>query len=364
MSFSDLDLSYMKYAMKLAGQGRGFTEPNPMVGAVVVKDNNIISSGNHCRYGSSHAEQEALNNIEEAQGADIYVNLEPCSHYGKTPPCSDLIIKKGIKRVVIANKDPNKLVNGKGIKKLRENGIKVETGCLKEKGKELNRHYFTYMEKNRPYILLKSGLSIDGKFCDKFGKSKWITSSELRSVARSMRGEFSAILCGSETVRKDNPLLTLRDDYWKGKRFFRIILNRNNDLDVNLKIFDNQDIFPTIVFSSKECKNREIKGYKHFFVAEDNREFLDLNEIMSVLYKEKISSLMVEGGSKVIDSFLRIRLFDELAIFTSNKIIGGSNLGDFFISGYPLDEAQELDIDILEFNNSFILRGRKKCLPE
>src|SRR6056297_55384 len=210
---SGKDEYYMKQALGLAAKGTGFTSPNPLVGCVMVKNNRVISTAFHKKAGAFHAERLAIMKAgKKAKGADLYVNLEPCAHYGKTPPCTDIIISSGVKRVVIAMKDPNPLVKGKGIRKMRNAGCKVQSGTLKKEAEKLNRIFIKNMKERMPYVLVKAGMSLDGKIALKNGKSKWITSPASRKHAQGLRKQTDAVLVGINTVLKDNPSLSCRTD--------------------------------------------------------------------------------------------------------------------------------------------------------
>lgn len=350
------DIKYMKIALKLSKKGTGFTEPNPLVGVVVVKDGKIIATGYHRHFGGKHAEYMALQKIKD-EAATLYVTLEPCAHFGKTPPCTDLIINKKIKRVVIARQDPNPLVNGKGIKKLKENGIEVDVGILENLASSINRHYLKFMTTNLPYVTIKAGVSIDGKLTDKYRKSQWITDEQMRNLSHSLRGEFSAILVGAKTVIDDDPQLTVRERVWKNKKIHRVILDSQNILNKNLRVFQNREEFPFILFSAKSAANKEPKVDKHFFIAEDE-DGLDLKKALQILASSGISSLLVEGGGKTIDSFLKKRLYDEIILFTAGKLVGGKKAVEFFPSGTGLNKAVVLKRkEITECRGGYILRG-------
>lgn len=352
------DLKFMKIAIKLGQKGEGFTEPNPLVGAVVVKNGKIISYGFHKSFGQKHAERMALSHITE-KNTTLYVPLEPCSHYGKTPPCTDLIIKKSVKRVVISIKDPNPVVGGKGIEKLKKNSIEVDLGCLKYLYSEVNRHYLEYMKEKKPYVTIKAGVSIDSKLTDKYRNSKWITGKELREYSHSLRGEFSAILVGVKTIIEDNPLLNIREKAWLGKRLYRIVLDSNNIMSKDLKIFKHQENFPLIIFSSKNADNKNKKVKDHFFVK-PNKDGLDVREVLHILYKKGIASVMVEGGGNVINSFLKERLYNEIILFCADKLIGAKESVELFSSGMSiLNPIIFRKREILEFNSGYILRGFK-----
>jgi len=356
------DQKFMKIALKLGRRGLGFTEPNPMVGAVVVKNNRIISCGYHQAFGMKHAEAMALENVT-VPGATLYLTLEPCSHFGKTPPCADLIIARKVERVVAAMLDPNPLVNGAGMRKLRAHGIATRLGVCCEQAERLNRHYLKAIRNHVPYVALHAGISLDGKLSDDDGRSRWVTSEEGRRYSHSLRGEFSAILAGRGNIVADNPLLTLREPGWEGKTLYRVVLDSSNSLSRRLNVFKEQERFPLIIFSSDKAANQKKKVPLHFFVRH-NAHGLVLADVLDKLYELGIASLLVEGGGRVLDSFIRERLFDEMAIFFSNKIVGGRNSGQIFASGDRLEEALELvDCRWSEFADGTMLRGYRKCSP-
>lgn len=351
------DIKFMKAALKLSKKGLGLTEPNPMVGAIVVKNRKILATGYHPRYGKAHAEQMALANVQKT-GSTLYVTLEPCLHYGKTPPCTDLIIEKKVKRVVIAMTDPNPIVNGKGIQQLQQNNIQVEAGLLADMARKINRHYITFMTEKRPFVTLKAGISIDAKLTDKNRQSQWITDEHLRAFSHSFRGEFSAIMAGVQTVIDDNPQLTLREAGWGDKRFYRVILDSQNRLDSSLRIFQEQDRFPLILISSTQAPNRSTKVQNHFFVTPLPDGNLDLVEVLKILYQMGIASVMVEGGGRLFDSFLKAQLYDEIVFSVADKLIGGASSVQFFPSGTTVNQALVLkDREIIPLQTGYIVRG-------
>jgi diaminohydroxyphosphoribosylaminopyrimidine deaminase/5-amino-6-(5-phosphoribosylamino)uracil reductase len=348
----------MKAALKLSKKGIGFTEPNPMVGAVAVKEGQMIASGYHYKYGAPHAEQIALEQVKE-EGATLYVTLEPCLHYGKTPPCTDLILEKKVKRVVVAIIDPNPKVNGKGIKKLKKHGVQVEVGLLQSIASKINRHYITYMTRERPYVTLKAGVSIDCKLTDKHGKSQWMTDELLRQYSHSFRGEFTAIMAGVGTIIDDDPLLTLRESDWEPKRLLRVVLDTNNRLDPSLNIFFDQKRFPLVLFSSNRAKNRTPKVTRHFFVKpEPSGRGLDLKEVLKALHKLGVASVMVEGGGGLFTSFLDTELYDEVVFTVADKLIGGQSSVQFYSSGASISKPIMLkERQIIPLQTGYIVRG-------
>jgi diaminohydroxyphosphoribosylaminopyrimidine deaminase/5-amino-6-(5-phosphoribosylamino)uracil reductase len=350
------DIKFMKIALQLSKKGMGFTEPNPLVGAVVVKDGKIIATGYHKQYGGKNAENTALQETKK-KGTTLYVTLEPCSHYGKTPPCTDLIVNKKVKRVVIALQDPNPLVNGKGIKKLIEAGITVDVGVLADLSSKINRHYLKFITRKLPYVTIKAGISIDAKLTDKYRNSQWVTDEQMRHLSQSLRGEFSAVLAGKNTIIDDNPQLTVREKAWQDKKLYRVVLDSQNTLNPDLRIFLDREKFPLVIFSAKGAENKDRKVDHHFFIEEDE-DGLDLNIVLKELAFLGISSLLVEGGGKTIDSFLKKGIYDEVFLFVGNKLIGGKESVELVPSGASLKQPVILKRkEILELESGYLLRG-------
>ncbi len=260
------DEKFMKIALKLSQRGSGFTEPNPLVGAVVVKNGKIISCGYHQGFGSQHAETMALENLD-VPGTTLYLTLEPCSHFGKTPPCADLIIAKKVRRVVMAMIDPNPLVNGSGMRRLRTHGITTRCGPGSDWAAYVNRHYLKFIKTATPYVTLHAGMSLDGKLTDDAGHSRWVTSEEGRRYSHSLRGEFSAILAGHGTILADDPQLNLREPGWQGKTLYRVVLDSANSLPGRLNIFKDQDRFPAGHLQFQRRREQEKKGPAPFLRA-------------------------------------------------------------------------------------------------
>ncbi|MCX6554457.1 MAG: bifunctional diaminohydroxyphosphoribosylaminopyrimidine deaminase/5-amino-6-(5-phosphoribosylamino)uracil reductase RibD [Candidatus Aminicenantes bacterium] len=358
------DEKFMKIALKLSLLGLGNTEPNPMVGAVVAKNGKVLSTGYHRAYGMAHAEAMALENVH-VPGATLYLTLEPCCHFGKTPPCVDLIIARKVKRVVMAMRDPNPLVDGRGIRKLRSHGIRTRVGLFQDWAERINRHYLKAIRQRSPYVTLHAGISLDGKLTDDAGRSRWVTSEEGRRYSHSLRGEFSAILAGHGTILADDPQLNLREPGWEGKTLYRVVLDSANSLPRRLNVFKDQERFPLIIFSSRDAEDRKKKVPRHFFVRHDANGLV-LADVLGQLFELGIASLLVEGGGRVLDSFVRERLFDEVALFISNKIVGGRNSVQIFASGVArLEDALELvDCRWSEYTGGTMLRGIRKCLPD
>ncbi|GAA0225535.1 bifunctional diaminohydroxyphosphoribosylaminopyrimidine deaminase/5-amino-6-(5-phosphoribosylamino)uracil reductase RibD [Metaclostridioides mangenotii] len=320
------DLFYMKKALELAKKGAGKVSPNPMVGAVIVKDSEIIGSGYHKEYGGLHAEVNAISSCSnDLYGSTIYVTLEPCCHYGNTPPCTDAIIKSGIKRVVVGSVDNNPLVNGQGIEKLQKHGIKVELGVLREKCDELNEVFFYSNRVHKPFVVMKYGMTVDGKIATVTGESKWITTEKSRENVHKTRNDLSAIMVGIGTVLKDNPLLTCRT--LDGKNPIRIICDSQLKLPISSDIVKTAKDIKTVVATTSEDQNKrqilENLGVEIVTVPKLN-ERLDLNDLMKKLWDLKIDSILLEGGSTLNYSALESGLVDRLHVYIAPKIFGGS----------------------------------------
>jgi len=261
--------------------------------------------------------------------------------------------------VVAAMQDPNPQVDGEGFQYLRKNGVIVDVGLLADKAREINRHYITFMLKKRPYICLKGGVSLDGKLTDHFRQSQWITEEEMRTLSHSFRGEFSAILAGVQTVIDDDPQLTLRETGWDEKPLFRVILDTQNRLDPGLNIFQDQGRFPLILFSANTTSNQTPKVNHHFFISPDaSGKGVDLNEALRKLYEMGIASVLVEGGGRVFDSFLRCDLYDEIVLSTAYKLIGGETSVQFFGSGTRVSAPLILNNpEVTPLHSGCIIRG-------
>lgn len=339
------DQKYLRRCIDLALQGAGSVSPNPMVGSVIVHRNQIIGEGYHMQFGKAHAEVNAVNDVLEKydnagellRDSTIYVNLEPCSHYGKTPPCADLIISNEIPRVVIGCRDPFDQINGKGINKLRNAGIEVVENVLTDKCLYLNRRFFTRIQKQRPYIILKWAQTSDGYFAPATGTQKWISSSTAKLLVHRWRTEEDAVLVGKNTVLADNPRLNSRE--WIGKDPIRIIIDRKLELSPELSVFDQtQD---TIVFNEKRT---DIDGRIKYLEIEDFDNYLP-QLIAYQLYLMDIQSLIIEGGAETLNLFINAGLWDEARVFTGPQN-WGSGIKAPSVAGTLLDE-QQIEADIL-----------------
>lgn len=322
------DESYIQLAIELAKKGNGKVSPNPLVGCVIVKDERIIAAGYHEKYGGPHAEVNAIESAKESvENSTVYVNLEPCSHFGLTPPCADFLIEKKVKKVVIGTLDMNPLVSGKGIKKLKQAGIEVKVGVLENECANLNRFFFKYISKKMPYVTIKAAQTLDGKIADINGESKWISSLPSRRYVHTLRSYYDAVLVGAGTVLADNPSLTVR--YVEGRNPKKIILDSKLSLKPDLRLLDQSETGKTIIVTSMENQKKEKKikkfidkGVMFLFVRENANGMLNLNETLRGLAKLNIASILVEGGSNIYSSFIKKNLFDEMLIFIAPKLLG------------------------------------------
>lgn len=354
------DAQYMLRALELAENGSGFVSPNPKVGAVIVKEGYIIGEGWHTKFGAPHAEVEAIRNAEldDFAGCTIYVNLEPCSHFGKTPPCTDLIIEKNFSRVVIGMKDPNPIVSGSGIEKLRQAGIEVITDVCYEQAEWSNRIFNKYIKSQAPYVMIKIGQTLDGCIALNNGESKWITSEESRLRTHLLRHEFDAVLVGRNTILKDNPLLTVRSV--TGRNPLRVLCDTNLKSPLDLSLFKLDDNNHTVICCSEEAsktrkaRNLSLSGVNILPINLDEKGKMSLQHIISSL-KEKfnISSIMIEGGAGIYSSFITSGLVDEIQVFIAPKIFGKC-----------LNAFNNIEIPKIANSIDFILRSLDQSGPD
>ncbi len=322
------DIQYMQRAIEMASRARGRTSPNPMVGAVIVKDGQIIGEGYHQKAGTPHAEIHALQSAgPEASGATLYVSLEPCCHHGRTPPCTEAVIKAGIKRVVIAVLDPNPKVAGKGLEILQQAGMETEVGVMQEAAVQLNEVFFKYIQSRMPFVALKTAMTLDGKIAAYTGDSRWITGADARNYVHHLRNTYDAILVGIGTVLADNPQLNTRLDEEKGRDPIRIIIDSNLELPIDSIIARSSKEQPTIVFcgtNSDEKKAQQLAPLGVDIIKLDLEEGkVPLPEVMSILAGREITSILVEGGSEINASFINKGLVDKLYWFIAPKVVGG-----------------------------------------
>jgi len=320
--------------LELAKNGHPNAFPNPLVGAVIVKNDTIIGEGFHREFGKEHAEVQAIKSVKNKdllKDASIYVNLEPCSHFGKTPPCSNLIIESGISEVIIASSDPNPLVGGKGIELLTNAGIRVITGILETKTRNLNIRFFTFFEKKRPYIILKYAMTSDGFMADSESRSKWISNHYSRLLVHQWRGEEQAVLVGTKTAVVDNPKLTNR--YSPYGQPVRVVLDRENKLPNSFHLFDGKSL--TLVFTMKVGTDSKNINYIYINFLKDV-----ISQLLEKLYERKIYSVIVEGGAQTLSSFIENDYWDEARIFIGSGIFSDG----IKAPRIPVPPHQEFDI--------------------
>ncbi len=325
--FRKEDETYMRRALALAKQGVGRVNPNPLVGCVIVKEGRIIGEGWHRVYGELHAERDAIRHLTEpAAGADLYVTLEPCCHTGKQPPCTEAILEEGIRRVFVGSTDPNPLVAGKGIERLRAAGVEVKTGLLKTECDRINRVFFHFIVNGRPYVVYKYAMSMDGKTASVTGKSKWISNEASRRRVQEFRNELSAILVGSGTALADDPMLSCRLP--GGRNPVRVLLDGRLRVPETAKLFQTAGEQPTILFTGQaaaeqnpqKCEAIQRCGVTLIALPEAH----SLQELLKELGKRKIDSLLLEGGGTLAASFAREGLINEARVFVAPMLLGGS----------------------------------------
>ena len=357
------DEAYMAQALTLARLGEGRTSPNPMVGAVLVKEGRIIGQGYHRRYGGLHAEREALAACTESPaGAELYVTLEPCCHTGRQPPCTEAVIRAGIRRVVIGSPDPNPLVSGQGAGQLRQAGIQVESGVLRRECDRLNRVFFHFIQSGLPYGVMKFAMTLDGKIASRTGASRWITGEAARRRAHEDRNRFSAILVGSGTVLADDPLLTCRME--GGRNPLRIILNSRLDLPLGCRIIATAAEVPTLIATCSQEAERirryEKRGCRVLSLSPDEEGRVPIGLLMRRLGEEKVDSVLMEGGSQVHWSALKAGAVQRVEAFLSPMLLGGQTApGPIGGEGFArLEDALRLeDVVLTRLGEDYLLEG-------
>lgn len=321
------DIKFMKRAIELSKKGYGAVNPNPLVGAVIVKDGKIIGEGYHEYYGGHHAEINAINNANESvKGTTIYVTVEPCNHHGKTPPCTDRLIKEQFSRVVIGMMDPNKIVTGKGATKLRQAGIFVETGIMEDEINLINEVYIKYITTKQPFCAIKTAMTLDGKISTCTGHSKWISNEKSRKWVHELRHRYSGIMVGVNTIIKDDPELTDRSDYETKKHPFRIIIDSNGRTPLKVKIL-NTSYAQTIIAVTKNAGGEFIKSVSkkggEIIICPEKNQKVDLLYLINEIGKRGIDSILLEGGSTLNFSAIKEGIVDKIFFFIAPKLIGG-----------------------------------------
>lgn len=348
----------MQRALELAKKGMGYTNPNPLVGAVIVKEGRIIGEGYHKHLGGPHAEMDAFQNAtEDVSGSTMYVTLEPCSHHGRTPPCAEAIIKNKISKVVVAMIDPNPLVAGKGIQMLREHGIKVITNILKDKAMKINEIFIKYINTKEPFCIMKTAMTLDGKIATASGESKWITGEASRTLVHQFRHQVSSIMVGIGTIIKDDPSLTTRLDGIEGMDPIRVIVDSKARIPLNAKVLNIESKSKTIIVTTELADSKKLKLLKEknaeIIVTPLKDSKVDLPYLMKQLGKMGIDSILLEGGSELNFSAIESSIVDKVIVFVAPKIIGGkfskTPIGGFGIE--TLSQAivlDDLNVSIVE----------------
>jgi diaminohydroxyphosphoribosylaminopyrimidine deaminase/5-amino-6-(5-phosphoribosylamino)uracil reductase len=358
------DLRFMRLALELAKCGEGFVEPNPMVGCVLVKDGNIIGKGFHTKFGEPHAEVEAIHNAqrcygeESVSGSTCYVTLEPCSHYGKTPPCTSVLQSSGINRIVVAMRDPNPVVNGRGLQILCDAGLEITEHILEEEARSLNAPYLTLLEKHRPWIIAKWAMTLDGRLATRTGSSQWISGEMSRKIVHRLRSRMDAIMIGSQTALRDNPELTVRLDNVAPRTPIRIILDSKAALTSEYRLVQTARQTPVLLVVNPNAPEKQIKllqdaGCEILPLLSENIEsknteskntehdYRNRTEIlMKHLAQRKITNLLVEGGKRLFGTLFDMQLLDEVHVFIAPKLIGGE-LSYSAVGGVGLSEMKQ-----------------------
>ena len=322
------EVAFMRRAMELAAKGKGFASPNPMVGAVIVKKGKIIGEGYHRRAGDKHAEIMALEKcVEDPRGGTLYLNLEPCCHRGKTPPCVEAIIKAGIKRVVAAMEDPNPLVKGRGFELMRRRGIEVEAGLCRQEAEELNEKFIFFIKNKRPFVMIKAALSLDGKIATPTGKSQWLSSPEARRYVHQLRQEYDAIMVGINTVLRDDPRLTARLPGAEKKEMLRVVLDSKLRIPLQCRLLKEKRGGEVLIFTTSAAPTERIEQLRSLgakvVIAREKEGRADLNYALKQLAEKGIISLLIEGGSEVFASALKEKVINKVLFIYAPKIIGG-----------------------------------------
>ena len=359
------DEKFMKLALSLAEKGRGYVNPNPLVGAVIVKDGKVIGEGYHTAFGKSHAEIEAINSAtEDIKGATMYVTLEPCCHQGKTPPCTEAIIKNQLARVVVATTDPNPLVSGSGIEKLKQSNIEITVGVLEEMAKIQNEVFIHYMTTNLPFTILKYAMSLDGKIACHTGDSKWITSEKSRTDVHRLRSSVSAVVTGIGTILSDDASLNVRLIDSKGREPHRIVVDSAARISLDAKILNldsKSDTYIAVTEAASDEKLRKLEDYGAKIIMTKSKDGkVDLEELWKELGFLGMDSILIEAGEQLNAALLEAKLVNKIRAYIAPKIIGGTNAKSP-IGGYGASSMSEVinlkSMNVTQIENDFVVEG-------
>ncbi len=372
-----MEIKFMERALQLAERGMGYTNPNPLVGAVIVKEGKIIGEGYHEFFGGPHAEINAFKNAAEAvSGSTMYVTLEPCSHYGKTPPCAKTIVEKGIKKIVIAMKDPNPQVSGRGIKLLQDNGIEVITGILEERSRKLNEIYLKYITTGLPFCILKSAMTLDGKTAAVSGDSKWITNEESRQYVHRLRHRVSAVMAGIGTVIRDDPFLNTRLPDGNGRDPIRVIVDSSARIPLAANVLNLNSQTGTILATTELAEDGKLRELERkgteIIITPPAGGRVDLKALMKALGERRIDSVLLEGGGELNYSAVEADIVDKINIFIAPKLIGGSKAGtplggegrQYMKEAVILKELKTRIFGEDIMIEGYIKKEDEKCLPD
>ena len=357
---------FMKAALSLARKGLGKTSPNPAVGAVIVRKGQVVAAGYHRKAGGAHAEVEALSQLggKARQGDTLYVTLEPCNHYGRTPPCTQAILEKGVRKVVVGMRDPNPRVTGGGCDTLSGQGVEVIAGVLEEECRHLNEWFVTYVTKGRPFVIAKSALTLDGWTATSTGHSRWVTNERSREWVHRLRNQVDGILVGVGTVMADDPLLNTRLKRGKGKDPVRIIVDTDLSIPMNARVLGHPDGSETVIAVGEDVRTERLRGIERrgisFLLCPKKEGRIDLRALLDRLGKRSITSVLLEGGATLMGAMIREKLVDKFCIFMAPKILGGSDGRPMALGKGPgkMDESIPLkDIRIRRFGEDLLIMG-------
>lgn len=365
-TLKDRHEKFMKAALGFARKGLGKTSPNPAVGAVIARRGQVVAAGFHRKAGGAHAEVEALNQLrgKARRGDTLYVTLEPCNHYGRTPPCTQAILEKGIRKVVVGMRDPNPHVTGGGCDYLSGQGVEVVTGVLEEECRRLNEWFVTYVTKGRPFVIAKTALTLDGWTATSTGHSRWVTNEQSREWVHRLRHQVDGILVGVGTVMADDPLLNTRLKKGRGKDPVRIIVDTHLRIPVNARVLAHPHGSETLIAVSEDVPSRRIERLKtkgiSFLVCPKKEGRIDLIALMDMLGKRSITSVLLEGGATLMGAMIREKLVDKFCIFKAPKILGGSDGRPMALGQGPSKMDQSIvlkDIRIKRFGDDLLIVG-------
>jgi diaminohydroxyphosphoribosylaminopyrimidine deaminase/5-amino-6-(5-phosphoribosylamino)uracil reductase len=352
--------AFMRLALREAAKGLGRTSPNPAVGAVLVRGGKVVGRGHHARAGGPHAEVVAIRDAgARARGADLYTTLEPCDHYGKTPPCSMAVLAAGVRRVFVGSADPNPLVNGKGVARLRAAGVEVAEGVLRADCDALNAHWFKFMRERRPYVTLKAAVTLDGRLATRTGDARWVTGEAARRWVHRLRDRVDAILVGAGTARADDPLLTTRLPGGRGRDAVRVVLDTDLRLPSRLALLHPRSAAPTLVAHASP-RSRRVGAGVELLRCRRGKGGVDLRDLLARLAARGVTHLLVEGGARVNGRFLEEGLVDRLAVFVAPLLAGGDGVPLAAFRGPArLADALRLDeVQVERVGDDVLILGR------